>query len=100
MYPWSCKGYVELRKWNYFLQVNGVQSRCCEVKPRSNGDGFGLFATQDTAQGAFFNLSCSRNDFRQCITFTWSIVLKRENDIKQELLLLFLELQFLMDTKT
>lgn len=36
----------------YLFQVNGVQSRCCEIRPRSDGDGFGLYATQDMAQGA------------------------------------------------
>lgn len=42
---------ARLQRFREWLRVNGVQSRCCDVSPRSNGDGFGLFATQDTARG-------------------------------------------------
>lgn len=42
--------YVELRS---FLQMNGVQFRGCEIRRSDDRAGFGVFASEDNARGAF-----------------------------------------------
>lgn len=47
------QGDPRLQRFRDWMQINGVQSRFCEIRPSSNGEnaGFGLFATKDNAQG-------------------------------------------------